>query len=666
MVEGRLYFYLYISRRQSRQTFVNLKKTMFAVAALLSSHGLSAQDSTRTRQMDEVVVTATRSELKQSQTGKVMTVIDRKTLERSQGKGLGELLTEQAGIHVNGSANTVGTNQDLYFRGASTGNVLVLLDGVPVNDPSQINTYFDLNHLQTDQVERIEILKGAQSTLWGSNAMAGVINIITRKAGNKVFSPTLSLSQGSYGTTRWNAGFNGRRNKWDYLASYGQVRSRGFSSAHDSVGTGDFDKDGYHQDIAMASVGYRFNDHITARYTGNYSTYRADIDAGAYADDRDYLSNSRNLVNGLVLTYQQGRVKWTLSQTLLKASREVNDDSLSIGGFNTWSASSYTGTSSSTDLTGNIRFGDHVTLVTGAQYLAQGTDQEYRSLSIYGPFNSLPLSRDTAVTRNVSLFASLLLLDMNRVNAEAGMRYNHHSLYGGNATYTFNTSWSVRENARMLFNVSSAYKTPSLYQLYSEYGNKTLRPEYAVNIEAGFQVWWQDKRSSLRVVGFKRDIRNLIIFYTDPNTYESRYMNRDEQHDLGVEMEASLHLGNHLSATTNLTYVDGKGISEGVKSGNLYRRPHVTANAAVTWTPFKKFSFIPSFRLVGNRASGPYDPPPATMPSYYTIDLYAGYTLGRSAKLFLDLRNLTDQRYFEITGYNSRGRNLTVGFSVSL
>ena len=143
-----------------------MKKKIFIVAAVFfSSQSFAQQDSTT---MDEVVVTATKTALKQSQTGKVVTVINQAMLQSNAGKTLTEILNYQAGIFVNGASSNLGSNQDYYLRGASTGNTLILLDGIPVADPSYISSYFDLNNISPSQVERIEILKGAQSTLWGS------------------------------------------------------------------------------------------------------------------------------------------------------------------------------------------------------------------------------------------------------------------------------------------------------------------------------------------------------------------------------------------------------------------------------------------------------------------------------------------------------------------
>ncbi|MCH5683238.1 TonB-dependent receptor plug domain-containing protein [Niabella sp. W65] len=137
------------------------------------------------KNLDEVIITASKKSQKQSQTGKVVTVIDQATLINNRGKSLTEILNQFSGIFTVGANNAPGSNQELYLRGAATGNTLFLMDGVPLQDPNMITNTYDLNNINPEQIERIEILKGAQSTLWGSAAVAGVINIITKKGGPK-------------------------------------------------------------------------------------------------------------------------------------------------------------------------------------------------------------------------------------------------------------------------------------------------------------------------------------------------------------------------------------------------------------------------------------------------------------------------------------------------
>ncbi len=159
-----------------------MKKIYFPLLAISIALQANAQeDSVRSKQLDEVVVTGSKTSIKQSQTGKIITVIDSETIRNNAGHTLTELLNTQAGFMLIGSNNTMGTNIENYFRGADAGNLLIVVDGVPVTDPSQISNTFDLNSIPLEQIDRIEILKGGQSTIWGSDAVAGLVQIFLRK-----------------------------------------------------------------------------------------------------------------------------------------------------------------------------------------------------------------------------------------------------------------------------------------------------------------------------------------------------------------------------------------------------------------------------------------------------------------------------------------------------
>lgn len=324
----------------------------------------------------------------------------------------------------------------------------------------------------------------------------------------------------------------------------------------------------------------------------------------------------------------------------------------------------YKGSSFVSEVFGNFNLTTKLSLVAGVQRMALSTDQSYLSLSSFGPFETA-LSNDLAKTTNYAAYASMLLLNVNGFNAEAGVRYNNHSIYGNNATYTLNPSFNIDDNTRVFVNISSAFKIPSLYQLYSEYGNKDLQPETSNNYEVGVQSFTNNKKNSLRIVGFKRDIRQLIIFYTDPTTYDSRYINRDKQNDFGFEIESNVAIGKIGNWVNNVTYVDGEGLVENVKVKNFYRRPNFTFSSILTVSPIKALTLMPSFRFVGSRQKAQYDAGPASMPQYYMLDFYAGYAVSKQLRAFVDFRNITDQQFFDIIGYNSRQANFTVGINAS-
>ncbi len=163
-----------------------MKKKIFIVAAAIISSQLQAQTDTTREILDEVVITANKYPNKTSLTGKVITVITKEQLEHSGGKDLSQLLTEQAGVYVGGANSNAGKDKSIYLRGARIDHTLITVDGVPLYDPSGIGGNFDIRNLSVAAIERIEILKGSQSTLYGSDAIAGVINIITKKSADKL------------------------------------------------------------------------------------------------------------------------------------------------------------------------------------------------------------------------------------------------------------------------------------------------------------------------------------------------------------------------------------------------------------------------------------------------------------------------------------------------
>ncbi len=638
------------------------KKIFIAAAVIISTAAQAQQDTTTAKQLDEVIVTATKFQQKQSTTGKVVSVINQETLQRNAGKTITEIINSQTGVFINGANNNLGTNQDVYFRGAGSGNTLILIDGVPVGDPSQISNSFDLNSIAVGQIERIEILKGAQSTLWGSDAVAGVINIITKKGGKNKISPTAMLTYGSYSTLRGNAGINGTIDKFSYNVGYNFTSSKGLSSAYDSTGTKNFDDDKFTQNNVQANLGYKINDRFAVKGLYSFAKYKANVDAGAFKDDKDNVVDNKNTISNLAFSYTVAKLQLHLSQTFVKAERVYTDDSASVGGFAKYSKGNYNGNSNITELYGNILLHKKLSLVSGVQYLSQKTSQDYLSISSFGPYKTA--LGDSAKANNFSLYNSLLLTDVKGFNLEAGFRYNHHSIYGGNATYTFNPSYNIDENTRVFVNISSAYKIPSLYQLYSEYGNKDLKPEKSNNYELGVQTFSNNKRNSFRIVGFKRDIKDLIIFYTN-SSFVSKYINRDEQHDYGFELESSTAIGKKGNWTNNFTYVDGEGRNNNVNVKNLYRRPNFVMNSVLTLQPVKSLTLMPSFRFVGTRLKGQYDAGPATQPQYYTIDCYLGYEFAKNFRAFIDFKNITNQQYFDVVGYNSRKFNMMAGIGLT-
>ncbi|MEP6628549.1 MAG: TonB-dependent receptor [Ginsengibacter sp.] len=644
-----------------------MKCKLIAAVSLFACATSYAQDSTKT--LDEVVVTATKSPVKQSQTGKVIDVITQDQLQKSAAKSVGEILNQQPGIIINGADNNLGTNQTVYLQGASSGNTLIMMDGVPLYDASGITSEFDLNNFSLNNIEKIEILKGAQSTLYGSDAVAGVINIITKKGSGKPFNLNINHSMGSYHTYNDAVSISGSAVKGQtYFVSYNKIYSKGFSSAYDSTGKKNFDKDGFNQDVFQLNYGFKPFKRTSIRLFGKYNDNHADIDAGAFQDDKDYTYHNNNIIAGTAVDYKLNNGFIRLQYNYNRFNRNFVDDSTDVGGFSKYQKGKYNGTSNYAEIFTSLRLNTYIELLAGADYRQNATSQSYIYVPDYG-FPSVPLSADSAKTNQVSTYASLVLKTKKGLNAELGGRWNHHSLYGSNFTYSFNPFYLIDNHYKIFANISSGYRAPSLYQLYSEYGNKKLNPETTTSYEAGFQFF--SNKITARVTGFARDGKNVILFYTDPATYASYYINGDKQNDYGIETGATLNLTSKLSAVLNYTYVDGK-ISTTPSSGkdtsffNLYKRPKNVLNVSFNYDVTKNIYLSTHLKTVSKAYEPQYQALPYVLKGYYTGDFYGRYKFNDKFNVFADFQNITDQKYFVTRGFMTRGFNVNVGLQVNL
>ncbi len=637
---------------------------------------LWASAQQKTLQLDEVTVTANKVEQKLSQTGKVVTVLSDSVLQHYATQTVSELLSRQAGVMIVGAQSTYGTQQDVFMRGAGSGNTLILLDGIPVYDPSGVAPVFDLNLLTVGECERIEILKGAQSTLYGSDAVAGVINIFTRKgsAAKKPFGGSASLNVGSYGTQRLTAGVNGSTARFYYNVQYTRLQSKGFSSATDSAGNRGFDPDGIRQNTLLSNIGIHLTPQLTLKLRGVLSYYKNDVDAGAFADEKDYTTGNTYRMGATGLDYNYGKGRLVANYAYSYSRRDYLNDSLHVepGASEIYSKGTYAGKTQFAELYNSVKLGP-VELVTGADYRFNNLDQSYLSISSYGPYASPPIGSDSARTSQVSVYASGLLKTDVGFFLEVGGRLNRHSLYGTNSTYSFNPSYVLNQQVKVFVNASSGFRVPSLYQLYSPYGNRSLNPEKSQSVEVGTQVYAKDKRSNLRVLYFDRRIRDVIFFQSLNVDPYGRYINFDRQHDHGWEVEGQVQ-ARRFSVWGNLTLLQGavttKVSERDTTYNNLFRRPKVMGNLGVGYQFNPKAFVSATLRSVGQRTDRFYNDATfqtenVTLAAYSTVDVYGEYRVLSGVRLYADLRNVFDARYVDAYGYNTRRFNVMAGVRVN-
>ncbi|HEY8397945.1 MAG TPA: TonB-dependent receptor [Flavihumibacter sp.] len=642
-----------------------MKRTWIMVAATVFSSPLFSQQATDSTTLDEVIVTANKISQKQSSTGKVVQVINRETLEQNAGRTLAQVLNEQAGLYLTGAQNNLGTVPGVYMRGASSANTLVLVDGMPVTDASGVSIDFDINHFAIDQIERVEILKGAQSVLYGSDAVAGVINIITKKStSKKKLGLNGQLSAGSYHTFKGNLGLSGETGKFNYSAQYNRLQAKGFSAATDTTKAAGFDKDGFDQNLMNLSLGMQASEKWKLHGYFQYSDYHSDIDDGAYSDDKNNRIYNRQQVVELKSTYQLPKGQFVVHANYNHVIRDYRDDLNNPVGQNDWDPSYgiYKGTSFYTEayITSNIT--DYFSLLGGIDYRRNLAD-------ITTSFSTL--SKDSLEAGMMSAYLSGHLHKNNRLGVELGGRFTQHQEFGEALNYSINPYYAPIPQLKVFAAAGSAFRAPSVYNLASEYGNTALDPERSHQQEAGVQYTSTNSKIFARAVYFRRTIKDIIYFASTSTPPYGQYRNADEQKDKGFELEAKWKPIAAFTLSANYSHVDGKfhtTSSAGKDSSyfNLYRRPKNNVNIHAGYQIMPALFVSLNYRWVDKRLDTYYNESTyavesANLKSFYNLDLYAKYQLTRQVSVFVELRNLTDQEYYDQAGFNSRRFNMMGG-----
>jgi vitamin B12 transporter len=624
--------------------------TLIAFWWLAPNQTNAQQDSARTTQLNEVVITATKFSKNQTETGKVLTVIDEVQLQRSSGKDISQLLNEQVGIIINGANSNPGKDKSVFLRGAGSQYTLILLDGIPVNDPSGVGGAYDLRMLPVDHVERIEILKGSQSTLYGSDAIAGVINIITKKKGDKPVGGFGTLSYGSYNTFKGNAGLAGSTGLLDYNLSYTRFQTDGISEAKDETGNGDFDKDGYNQNSFQLNLGINLFDKLSVNPFIRYTDYDGKYDGGAFADDKTAIYTTTLLNYGLTGQYKlaQGAINLQLG----RSNTERNFES-AFGKF------PFNGNFDHAEIFVNHNIANHFQVLAGFN------------------FQNLNMKDENAVKKNPSItiaspYASFFVKNFHGFSAEVGGRYNSHSEFGNAFTYSINPSYLIHKQVKLFANYSTGFKAPTLNELYGQFGaNDKLKPQESNNAEAGVQYIAPDNAVDVRATYFNRQIKNAIIYGA------SGYINLNEQHDHGFEIEPTIHVNEKLSIRAFYAFVTGEVTTKNFADqdttfNNLIRRPKNSFGFNIGYQVTQRFFASLNVKTFGDRKDTFFDltdfsTRPVNLSAYQLLDFYAEFKLadGRLT-LFVDAKNILDQDYTEVYGYNTLGFNVNTGVSFKL
>jgi len=637
------------------QKLITLSVCLIATTLAFGQKEKSQKDSLNTNTLEEVIVTANKVEQKQNSTGKVVTVINAANLQANAGRSIAQILNEQAGLYLPGSVSNVGTVPSIYMRGASSGRTLILIDGMPVGDPSMISNEFDLNLVPLNLIERIEILKGAQSTLYGSDAIGGVINIITKNKSIPVLSG--DFSTGSYGTKKMNLQHSKTLGKFNYAVGYGNETATGFSAATDITGKNNFDKDGYANKNWFANINYTFNQHWNLKASTHQTSYNADIDYGAFKDDKDEQFHNATKLTGFVLKYKKEKTVFQLQYQLSTQDRQYKNDSADR--INTiFEDNQYTGKSHYADAFYATSVSKNIQWIMGGDFRYGSYQQTYASISEYGPYNDN--FKDT-FQYQTALYSSLLINDAsNKWVLELGGRLNKHDRYGTNQTFTISPSYKLSSTFRLMASASTGYKAPSLYQLSY---NEQLKPEQSFNTEIGID--YKTNPLFVRAVYYNRTIDNGIDF----NYIDYNFFNYIQQKVNGLELEFNWKANEKNNFTANYTLMNGQETNQNrvtttdtITYNYLLKRPKNSMGIQWTYQASPKLSFSMAARYISKRYDvGGYAAEDVSLKSYTLINAHIQYNYNKHLVLYADGQNLGNAVFQEINGYNAMGRMLMLG-----
>lgn len=588
----------------------------------------------QTTEVAELVVTANRLPTDSARVGAAINVIDRAEIERRQQIQALDLLKRLPGVSISRNGG-FGSTSTVRLRGSEAGMVKVLIDGVEVNDAAGANNEFDFNSLLTGDIERIEVLKGPQSALYGNDAMGGVINVITR-SGSGAPRVTALAEAGSYGTFRQQAGVSGAVGDTSFALNGSNLSTDGFSRT--IYGS---EKDGTDARAVSGKLGIKASDILRFDLTGGWSWLDTEYDPfgadGAAAQEKE-MWQGRAAAD---LTLMEGRLSNNLAVSFASTERDFDEPT------GWYTQSTFDSRRLALDYQGNLHLGrDTATF-------GLSVDEEKAETTNSSAFGFEP-GIDDAITTKSAFFQYLAQVGDN-LTLTAGGRIDDHEAFGSKATYRVTGAYALPSTGTILrASYGTAYKAPTLYQLYEpSYGNATLRPEEATGYDAGIEQSLADGKVTLGASVF----RNL---YEDLIGFSSRYTNIAKARTQGVELTFQARPLDGLLLAANYTFLDTEDRATG---RDLPRRPRNNVNASIDWEVTDDIALGTALRYVGSQR----DSSSATAPildGATVVDLTARWQAFEKVGFFGRVENIADKTYQEVRTYRAPGRSAYAGVQV--
>jgi len=636
-----------------------MKKRLLHLAGILlflsMAQTLFAKDNIT--DIGEMVVTATRTKISMDKIGgNSVTVITSEEIQAKQLNSVGDLLRGIPGIDLvsNGGPGTATT---VFTRGADSKNTLILIDGIMLNDVSGANRGADLGNINVDNIQQIEVIRGAMSVMYGSNATAGVINIITKK-GKTAPSASMKFEAGSYGTWKTGANASGATEKINFALSASKIQIDGYSIANDDNsdiprGESTNEDDGYENTTLSGNVGVNITDTFTISALARHIDSDGDTDAynwGGFAEDGDANTESTqtfgkiDVKNKFFNNLLDSSLSWQMSQQ----ERDYFED-----GDKT---STYDGDTDTFTWQGDLHFNFHV-LSIGASYL----DETMKSES-FGAWAS-KFKEKSVDTK--SYWIQDQLIGMENLVIIAGVRLDDHETFGDKTTWRLAPSYTIAKTGTTLkTSYGTGFRAPSLYELYDpSYGNDDLDPEESNGWDAGIEQQILNGAATVGLTYFSMDYDNRIDYDVNTSTYTQA---DGKTKTKGVEVFAGWDPLNTLGFMLNYTYTD----TEDPDGESLVRRPENKVSLNTRYGFLEKGVLNLDMQWVDERKASPYandknGDAVGSLDAYTLVNLAASWNINPHVQVFGRVDNLFDKFYEEAFSYATAGLSAYAGIKLT-
>lgn len=629
---------------------------LLATASLLTPFAASAQSGEPSIALDEVVVSPTGVPTPARETASAVTVVTAQEIERQQRRTLPQALAAVPGLNLVQTGGP-GGQSSVFMRGTNANHVKVLVDGIEMNDPSAPNRAFDFGQMLTSDIERIELLRGPQSGLYGANALGGVI-AITSKRGEGPPKLSASVEAGSYGSFKQSLGLSGGNDRFDYAFGVSHFRSDstpatppGLVPAGRRRNPNSYDNWSY-----SARLGARLTDTLSVGWVGRYSDGQLLFTGDSGFPSRpDSFRSSQNYRQA----FTRGEVVWDpldgrfvsrfgLSYGNQHRSNRAPDAAGMLG-----LPIANLGERSKLDWRGDLR-------LTSGQMLAMGLQYETERL------DSGTLA---ASSGNKGAFLEWQSSWSERFFTVANIRYDHDDEFGGHTTYRIAPVFIVPgTDTRLKASYGTGFKAPTLSERFSDsrpafnfHGNPDLKPEESRGWDLGFEQPLPGGRATLGATWFHNDIDNLILTNRSFTSYE----NIGRATTRGAEAIAALELTPQFKVRADYTFTLAK--DERARQ-ELLRRPRHKLSVTASWTPTEKLTLSATLVHLGARMDGNRDfsVPRLRAPGATIVNLAADYRVDERLTVFGRVDNLFDRRYENPVGFLVPGLGAFGGIRVNL